>query len=216
LTGAFGDLLNVLSIIGTGLAVVELACATNPATIVFSAVTLVLNGIIGIFSTITNIIAIGKLNQTKEDLIRYFAPGGEFERAQIKLKESAIQVTKNLYLLIVNGKNLLKMLSARILLIQLQGSTELDYGSFLTALQEDPFDIGFEKSVINSYMNLVQIGHDKISLPSQINKMYTVLSAMMKAHDIEQKLRQFTSILRKFTADQPIATIIEREYASLD
>lgn len=190
----------------------ELVTATNPATIVLSGVMLVLSGIIGIISTIGNIMAINDLKQKKEDLIAYFKPGGEFEQAQYKLKDSAIQVTKNLYMLIVNGKNLLKMLSMRVTLIQLE-SSELDYGAALRALQADPFDPGFEQLVLDTYLKLVEVENDKsIGVGPKISRMYTILDHMMKVQDIPKKLDEFTSIMSKFTKGSSIATKIDQEY----
>lgn len=189
LVGVFGELLQMLNIIGTELMAIELLGATNPATAVLSGVMLVLSGILGIFTMVGNIMAIGELKGKKEELINYFKPGGEFEQAQIKLKDSAIEVTRNLYLLIVNGKNLLKMLSMRLVLIQMEGS-DLDYGSYLQALQADPFDHGFEQLVLDTYLGLITIRDDKnLSLGAQITRMYRILDEMMKAQNIEKKLQ---------------------------
>lgn len=68
--------MQMLNVIGTELLVIEAVTATNPATIVFSGVMLVLTGILGIISTIGNIMAINDLKKKKEDLIEYFKPGG--------------------------------------------------------------------------------------------------------------------------------------------
>jgi len=43
----------------------------------------------------------------------------------------------------------------RIVLLQLDGSTNSDYGTCLRALQTDYFDAGFEKLVLDTYMKLV-------------------------------------------------------------
>jgi len=160
LTGIFGELMQMLNIIGNELLIIEIATATNPATIVLSGVMALLSGILSIFSTVQNIMAINELKKKKEDLIEYFKPGGKFEEAQRKLKDSAIDVTQNLYLLIFNGKNLLKTLSVRIMLIQLEGKTDIDYGKYLRILQEDYFDPGFEKLVFDTYTNLIDVNND--------------------------------------------------------
>ena len=76
LVGVLGELLQVLNIIGTGLMALELATATNPATAILSGVMAVLSGIIGIFTMVGNIMAIGELKNKKEELINYFKPGG--------------------------------------------------------------------------------------------------------------------------------------------
>jgi hypothetical protein len=59
LAGIFGELMQMLNVVSSVMMAIELAAATNPATIVISGIMLVLSGILGIFSTINNIMAIG-------------------------------------------------------------------------------------------------------------------------------------------------------------
>ena len=61
-------LLQTLNLISTVLMVVEIACATNPATIAISAILLVLNSVLSIFSLINNIKAIDELKKKKKTL----------------------------------------------------------------------------------------------------------------------------------------------------
>ncbi len=76
LAGLFENLMQMLNVVGSVMMAVQIATATNPATIVISGIMLVLSGILGIFSTITNIMAIGELKKKKEELIEYFKAGG--------------------------------------------------------------------------------------------------------------------------------------------
>ena len=116
-------------------------------------------------------------------------------------------------MLILNGKNLLKTLSMRIMLLQLEGSSDIDYGSYLRSLQADPFDPGFEKLVLDTYMKLVDVNNDKsIGINAQISRMFTILDYMMKVQDIPKKLQDFTKILSSFTQGSDIATKIDKEY----
>lgn len=78
LAGLSGELLNLLNVVGTGFALIELLAATNPATIVLSGIMFFLNGILGLFTMISNIMAIKEVKKKKEELIEYFKPGGEF------------------------------------------------------------------------------------------------------------------------------------------
>lgn len=51
----FSAIMGVLNIVMTVFAMVEIMCATDPATIAVSAIMLILNSILGIFSLISNI-----------------------------------------------------------------------------------------------------------------------------------------------------------------
>lgn len=58
LTDVWSKLLGFLNIIGTGLTAISLVTATNPVTIVVSVIAFALSGILGVISTINNILAI--------------------------------------------------------------------------------------------------------------------------------------------------------------
>lgn len=68
--------MRMLNIISTAMTIAEFALATNPVTIVISGVMIVLDLILNIFSTVMNIMAIGKLKSTRNELIEYFKAGG--------------------------------------------------------------------------------------------------------------------------------------------
>lgn len=57
------DIMSVVNVVSTVFEVVEVMCATNPATIAISGIMLLLNSILGIFSLINNIKEISELEK---------------------------------------------------------------------------------------------------------------------------------------------------------
>jgi membrane-bound ClpP family serine protease len=73
-------MMETLNLIGTILMVVEIACATNPATIAISGILMVLSSILSIFSLVNNIKEIKELEKKKKKLEDYFKKGGQFDK----------------------------------------------------------------------------------------------------------------------------------------
>lgn len=70
----------VLTLVGTVIGLIQLMCATNPATIVVSAILVVLDFVLSIFTLVNNIKTIQQLEQQKAELEERFKKGGKFDR----------------------------------------------------------------------------------------------------------------------------------------
>jgi hypothetical protein len=88
---------------------------------------------------------------------------------------------KNLYLLVVNEKSLLKMLDARISLFDMDVPISQDYRIYHQLLQEDPFSLGFEERVFDTYTSMLAITNDNtLKISSQIKRIYTLLQDLIE------------------------------------
>lgn len=89
----------------------------------------------------------------------------------------------------------------------------MDYGASLRALQGDPFDYGFEKLILDTYLNFIEINKNKnLGLNAQISRIYTILESVMNSQNIQKKLQDFTKIISQFTEDTEIAKKIDAQY----
>lgn len=120
----------VLTLVGTVIGLIQLMCATNPATIVVSAILVVLDFVLSIFTLVNNIKTIQQLEQQKAELEERFKKGGKFDRQVTSMADLSFQMMENFYMFTVNFKSLMNQLAANINFISLSdpdNSTGLNY-----------------------------------------------------------------------------------------
>ena len=77
-----------------------------------------------------------KLEEKKRQIEDFFRYGGQFQQNQLKLVQASTDIVRNFYLLMVNGANLLKSLSAQIVILSLDATDQnLSYESILQELK---------------------------------------------------------------------------------
>ncbi len=96
---------------------------------------------------------------------------------------------KNLYIMVANGKNMLKMIGVRIAVFEIENTTAMDYTAYHAALQQDPFSASFQNSIYDSYTSINNTVNDKsLSLSSQISRIYTILKNLLDLQQVDKKL----------------------------
>lgn len=151
-------ILEVLNVVSTVFTLVEIMCATNPATIAISGIMLVLNSILSIFSLINNIKEIEELKKKRGELEEYYKPGGQFEQDKRSVTTLAFQVVENFYMVVVNFRSMVNELSININLLSLsKNSKQLNYKYYLDLLRSNPFDDQFEEYCLQAYKNFISI-----------------------------------------------------------
>lgn len=151
-------IMNVLNVVMTVFSLIEIMCATNPATIAVSAVMLLLNGILGIFSLINNVKEIHELEDKKGQLQEYFRPGGQFEKDKSSMVTLTFQVVENFYIFVLNYTSMLNELMINIQLLSLSGKLYyINYYKWVSLAGMNPFDASFQAKCLQTYNNLVAI-----------------------------------------------------------
>lgn len=138
-------ILEVINLIGTILLIIQIMCATNPATIAISGILLVINYVFSVITLITNIKTIEELKKQKAELEEYFKKGGEFEQQVNAMADLSFQMMENFYIFVVNFKSLVNELAVNINLLSLsENSTGLNYQYYIDLLKKNPFNQAFE------------------------------------------------------------------------
>ena len=138
-------ILEVINLIGTILLIIQIMCATNPATIAISGILLVINYVFSVITLITNIKTIEELKKQKAELEEYFKKGGEFEQQVNAMADLSFQMMENFYIFVVNFKSLVNELAVNINLLSLsENSTGLNYRYYIDLLKKNPFNQAFE------------------------------------------------------------------------
>lgn len=99
------NIMNVLNVVGDVFTMIELVCATNPTTIAVSGIMLVLNSLLGIFSIISNIKEINKLEKQLNKLEDFYC-GGQFAQDCTTICTLSFQLAQNFYFFVVAFRSL--------------------------------------------------------------------------------------------------------------
>ena len=105
---------------------------------------LIVDTILDLISIFQNIQAIGELTDKKEELERYFAPGGQYEQDMRKIGEVSFQMIENFYMFAIGARGLVYELTININLLSISSSSRrLNYKKYIDLLKKNPLDAEF-------------------------------------------------------------------------
>lgn len=134
---AWENLLEAANLVCTILSVFSLLCASNPLTIAFSGIMLLINSIFNVLNLMKKLQLIEDLKKQKKELEEYYKPGGKFEQELKQLADITLQLVENFYMFVVSYRTIVNELVANLDILFLSDwSSNLDYTSYSVLISE--------------------------------------------------------------------------------